>query len=505
MEGCRPANFCGLHQIIVRLNVVAGEVLAVEKRFHGLGPQDPARQLHPGENHSAVRFVIQIVWLDHRFIKGVRRDGFDIAGTFRPLLPRGDGHAGKLVEDRLPPGDVARRGERQLQIRIGDRRVRAPKGVTHRRRQAQDARLAHQELGDLRDQADPLGAFVDGVGVFDPGREAGRIVVTQVPAHGGQGMLDFDPQFREMGRIADPRYLQDLRGIDHATGEDNFLSGANFGLRPAAPALGIAHADDPFAVQHQPRDMRACDDVQVAALHGRVQERTGGTNPAPVVDRTLGIGHAFLLWAVVVGRARNADAFRPLNEGFAELVGPVRVGYEQAAVPAAKALIRLADPLFRAFEIRQDIGIPPAPVSQLGPVVVVLLVATGVDVAVDGTGAAQGLAARHRNGPSAGPFAGLRLIAPVQCLMVQQLHEAGGDMDHRMAVGWTGFENADPVLAAFRKTVGQNASGRAGTDDDVIVCIHWGALSGCLQLGDRKPGPAPVAQEPLPAGKVGQS
>ena len=218
--------------------------------------------------------------------------------------------------------------------------------------------------------------------------------------------------------------------------------------------------------------MGAGDYVQTAFLHGRMQKGPGGAHPPAVVDGALGIGHTFLGGAVVIGVARDAAGFGAVHEGFTKLVGHVRVGDGQRAVPVAEPFVGLTDAFFRAFEVGQHVGIAPAPVAHLGPGIVILAVAAVVDVAVDGRRSAQGLAARHGNGAAGGPFRRLRLIAPVQRLVVQQFHEARRNMDHGVPIGRPRFQHADRIPAVRRKPIGQHAARRSGADDDVVVCVH---------------------------------
>src|SRR5581483_5424339 len=163
--------------------------------------------------------------------------------------------------------------------------------------------------------------------------------------------------------------------------------------------------------------------------HGRMQEGARCAHAPAVEDGALGVGDALLDLTVVVGIARNAGLHRTLDEGLAQGMAPVDVGDGEIAVAAAIGGIAVADAPLHAPEVGQHVGIAPAAVAHLRPGVEVHVLAAVVDVAVDGAGPAQRLAARGGDAPAAGPGPGLHAVEPVHARVVVGLDEAGGDVD----------------------------------------------------------------------------
>ena len=189
--------------------------------------------------------------------------------------------------------------------------------------------------------------------------------------------------------------------------------------------------------------MWACvSDAQVRPLHGRMQEGARRAHPAAVQDGALGVGDAFLDLAVVVGIARDAGLDRALDEGVAQRVAPVDVGDGEIAVAAAEGRIAVADAPFHAAEIGEHVGVAPAAIAELRPGVEVHGLAAIVDVAVDGAGAAERLAARGEDAPPARPRARLHAVEPVHARIVVGLDEAGGDVDVGVPVARARLEHA---------------------------------------------------------------
>ena len=212
----------------------------------------------------------------------------------------------------------------------------------------------------------------------------------------------------------------------------------------------------------------------IHALAGRVQERRGGADAAALVDGALSVGDAFLNGAVVVGVARDAEADGACNEGLAERMEPVDVGDGEGAVAAAEGRVRLAiaEPPLHALEVGEHICVAPAAVAELRPGVEVHALAAVVDVAVDGAGAAERLAARGEDAPAAGPLARLHAVEPVHTPVVERLDEAGRQVDVRVPVAGAGLEHEHGCGAVLAQAVGQHAAGRARTDDHVVEDFH---------------------------------
>ena len=114
----------------------------------------------------------------------------------------------------------------------------------------------------------------------------------------------------------------------------------------------------------------------------------------PLVDAALEIADAGLRRAVVVGVAGNAEACGPGEERLADLVLPIEVGHRDVAVAAAIKVVTFADPPLEPLEIGQQVGVAPARVAALRPVVEIVGLTAVDDHAVDRARSADGAADR---------------------------------------------------------------------------------------------------------------
>ena len=516
MEGRRAALLGGGQQVVVRLLVGAGEFLAVVVFAERLRAQQPAGELHAGQQDAAVAFGGEVVRLDGRRLERIGRAGAHVADAVGPLLPRGDRHAGEVVEGRLHAFLVAGRGEGELQVVVVDPLVGFPEHVDQRRVEGEDALARGGIFQHLAHQPQPVRLFIDAGRVLHAGDEARRIVVAQVLADARQGVLHRDAQRLQQRRRPDAGDLQELRAVHGAAAQDHFLVGAHLHRPAVAAALAVAHADGPLAVEHDLRRLGMRAHGEVRPLHRRMQVAARGAHAPSVPDDALHVADAGLHRAVVVAVARDPHLHRALDEGLAQGIAPVEIGDRQLALVAAEGLVHsigdVGDALFAAPEVRQHVGIAPAVIAALGPAVEVEPLATIVDVAVDRTGAAQRLAAGSGDAPAAGPLAGLGTVEPVHPRIDQRVHEAGGNMDEGMPVRGTRLEDADGGLLVLAQAAGQHAAGRAGAHDHIVETFHprlppaVGDVISALSAGSNAPcrgsaGPGRPGHRPAPPRK----
>ncbi len=245
----------------------------------------------------------------------------------------------------------------------------------------------------------PPGLLVDRPDVLDPDRQSRRVVVAQVLADARQRVAAFDAEGPQVLGIADARELQQLGRVVGAAGEDDFAPRAHLRVAPR-PAAAVSDADGALAVQHEAGRQRAGSDLEVLALQGRTQEGIGRADPAAVQHVALDVAHALLDRAVIVGIARDAVLDAPFDERLGQRVAPIEVGDRQRALGAAVERVA-ALALLHPAEIGQHVGIAPAAIAALGPMVEVSRLAAVPDHAVDRRGPAERLAARRIN-PAAG-------------------------------------------------------------------------------------------------------
>ncbi len=110
---------------------------------------------------------------------------------------------------------------------------------------------------------------------------------------------------------------------------------------------------------------------------------------------------------------------------------------------------------------------------QLGPAVVVHGVAADVAHAVDQRGAAQALAAPAFHAATVHVWLRVGLVGPVVAPALQRESQGGGHLGAEVeaVVGAAGFEQQNGDAFVFGQAGGDGVTGRAGTDDDVVVFL----------------------------------
>jgi hypothetical protein len=260
--------------------------------------------------------------------------------------------------------------------------------------------------------------------------------------------------------------------VVRAARQYHLAPGANLPHRSVAPTNAVADADGALPVQQDFRPMGPGADLEILPLRRRVQKHAGRADPAAIENGSLSVGDALLGTAVVVGIAWDAVLNSALDERLAQGMAPVDVGNDELAIPSAVGIVARANAPLHPPEVGQHIGVAPAPVTLLGPCVEIQRLAAVIDVSVDGTRAAQGLAPGRVDPPPARPGAGLHAVVPVDAAIVEGLDEAGRDMDVGMPVPAPGFEHADAGIAFGAQPVCEHAPGGAGAHDHVVEGIH---------------------------------
>ena len=218
-----------------------------------------------------------------------------------------------------------------------------------------------------------------------------------------------------------------------------------------------------------------------------------GRVPAPtsfLVD--LKVAHALVVAAVEVFCSGNAGLHGSLRKGIQHVPAqalfidpPLAAGIvvaQQVAVQAtvflhqrrrhAARAVRCAGTLVVVF-VQHEVGqaVLPAPgcvTYQLTPVVVVAGLAAHVDHAVDAAAAAQCLAARVAQRAAVQPGIGFGVVQPVGAWVANAVQIAHGDVDPVVVVLAAGLYQQHALGCVCAEAVGQQAAGRARTDDDVV-------------------------------------
>ena len=218
--------------------------------------------------------------------------------------------------------------------------------------------------------------------------------------------------------------------------------------------------------------------VAVVPFEHRLQEGAIGAeaSPAPLVH--LEIGRAFVIAGVEIRDLGDARGLRGVPDRVEDR--PAHARMLDAPFPAR--LVQTARRRRHMVLVPEEIGqhIVPAPACQaaLAPAVIVGGLAAHIDHGVDRRGAADDLAARIGQRPPAEPGLRLGLELPVGAGIADREEVADGDMEPDPVIHAAGFEHQDPVLRIGRQPVGDDATGRARPDDDIVEGPDQATLGG---------------------------
>src|SRR5262249_49281761 len=124
--------------------------------------------------------------------------------------------------------------------------------------------------------------------------------------------------------------------------------------------------------------------------------------------------------------------------------------------------------VFRLLEVRQHAGPVPALAAALAPAVIIGGMAAHVDHAIEGTGAAQHLAARLIGGAVVESGDRFALELPVVAGVGVEFVVTERNVDPWIAVAPPRLEQQHPIASGFGEPRGDGAAGRTGTGDDVV-------------------------------------
>src|SRR5690606_11541815 len=213
---------------------------------------------------------------------------------------------------------------------------------------------------------------------------------------------------------------------------------------------------------------------EVFAGHGGVQEHLGGALAPAAVDIAGLVADATAEGTVGVVHPGKARLLGGGEEGLAQPPG-VGVGLRHRVAGdlqgAAHTPLRAGAELviLVGHEVGQHVRPAPAGATELGPAVVVVGKAPGIDHAVDAAGAADGAALEPG------------FLAPVGALVDlegphmgiarrQQLADAPGHCDEKAAVHGAALDHQHPVGGIAGQFGGQHATGGA-RPHDAVVCV----------------------------------
>ncbi len=179
-----------------------------------------------------------------------------------------------------------------------------------------------------------------------------------------------------------------------------------------------------------------------------------------------------MLGADVVGQ-RIARRGGGLHQGVVQQAAGVD-GHDVQGAVAAVVLARTAPAGLHLLEVGQHVGIAPALAAHLPPSVVVARVAAHVEHAVDRGRAAEQPAAGQVEGAVVEIGLGLGDVTPVVLGVQHGAQEAQRHPHIGMVVLAPGLDEQDLAALVLAEPRGQNAAGRTGADDDVVVSAGRG-------------------------------
>ena len=234
-------------------------------------------------------------------------------------------------------------------------------------------------------------------------------------------------------------------------------------------ATTVGDADAALAFEQQPGRQRMGDDFDTAPGLGRKAGDIGAIGGAaqPALSGHLGITDPVLPCAIQVRGIGKTRLLRRSDEHVGQRQDRAIILDLQRAGGSAIRWIAALQIGLGASEQRQDLVKAPAAAAGLRPAVKIRRIAPHVKHAVDRAGPAQHLAARRVQGAVPGRLLRLGCIKPVVALGVDQLGHASRNMDHRVQVFSTRFQQGNS-LPCLGQSSSNRASGRACAHNDVI-------------------------------------
>jgi hypothetical protein len=286
-------------------------------------------------------------------------------------------------------------------------------------------------------------------------------VILEVLADARQLVARLDPGGAELGTVADARQHEHVRRADRATAHDHLARLDQL----VASAHADVHTGDAIAVEHQAERERVADDREVVSTARRLEEHRRGAAAEAVLHVGLIEAGAFLLGAVeVVGDGDLAMRRARLDERARGRLKLRRIADRKQAVAAVK-LRGAAHVGLGALEVRQHVGVAPARIAELFPLVVVVAVAADVDERVEAAGAADHLAARPVHLAIVDVRLRLRVELPVERAPPQRLvHARRADLE-RAVLRRAGLDQDDLARGLLREPMREHAARGPCTDD----------------------------------------
>src|SRR5690606_6167758 len=233
----------------------------------------------------------------------------------------------------------------------------------------------------------------------------------------------------------------------------------------------IFDADRLSAIEQDARGQRIDLDLEIGAIERGHQISGRGAAPLAVSDRGLIGADAFLLRAIEIVRVGMASLLARLDKGLEENARLARIGDAERPLAAVKGAVAVLV-AFGALEIGQHIGKTPTLKAELAPEIVVARMAADVDHAVDRGRPAKHLAARPEELAVVQIGLAFGVVVPVDKVGSDELADARRHMDEKIRILAARLQQQNLVIRILRQPAGENATGAARADDDVVKAAH---------------------------------
>ena len=299
-------------------------------------------------------------------------------------------------------------------------------------------------------------------------------MVLQVLADARQVLDDVHSSSIQDLLIANAGDLEQLGRVESATAEDNLV--CSHLARATLP--GVLHADGLGALEEDAGGFRAGAELQIRALQGWVQVCASCGETTALVDVRVEGAEALLAVAIDVRGVVVACLLHRLKESLEQRrIGRTALHTQRAVVATARVVLVGAQRIFHALEVRQDMV--PTPVFQplgVAPLVVVHRVAALVDLAVDGGGTADDLAAGVVDATTVHLRFRLGFVLPVVVLVADWEGERRRHVNVEIPEGVhaAGFEYEHLLSVVCGQPVSQHRAGRARANDDDVAVFDCG-------------------------------
>src|SRR3954462_13193726 len=191
----RHANAPGIvQQLVIAGHTFPWQGLSIKELRQFRRLHETPGYAHPRKENLLIAWVLQVVRLHDRVLKGIGRAGMHVAHAFGAMLPDPAGHAGIVIQHADVAFAIARWREHPLEIRSIQAFLRLPEPVHERGTEREDVGPPEHPPCDLSSKPSPSGQLVHGEAVLDLRHHPNRKMVAQVLADAWEFMDGVDIQ-----------------------------------------------------------------------------------------------------------------------------------------------------------------------------------------------------------------------------------------------------------------------------------------------------------------------